>query len=270
MSVGINSGRDRATIPDVTSASGFGLAANTMVARRTMKAALPQRVRLGERLPPLDGAIAEAGLARPRHFWLKRSIDIVVALAGAALYLPIMAVAVLAVQLVDPGPVFYVQDRRGLHGHPIKVWKLRTMYADAATRLEQYLAADPAARREWRCCFKLRRDPRILPGIGRFLRQSSIDELPQIWNLIRGDMTLVGPRPLPDYHLAVFDQDFRRLRQSVLPGLTGLWQVRARSDGDHAVLRHLDSYYVGNVSMTLDLEILLLTVGAVLIGRGAR
>ena len=109
----------------------------------------------------------------------------------------------------------------------------------------------------------------MLPWVGSFLRRSSIDELPQIWNLIRGDMTLVGPRPLPDYHLDAFDGEFRRLRQSVVPGLTGLWQVAVRSDGDCATLRRLDSFYIKNRSPGLDLAILLRTVIVVLTGRGA-
>ena len=189
---------------------------------------------------------------------------------GVAFYLPVIVLAALAVQLVDRGPVFFAQERRGLNGRVIKVWKLRTMYADAAARLERHLASDRAARQEWRRQCKLRNDPRILPGIGTFLRRSSIDELPQIWNLICGDMTLVGPRPLPDYHLRAFDQEFCHLRHSVVPGLTGLWQVAARSDGDNATLRRLDTYYVRNRTLALDLKVLFRTVGAVLLGRGAR
>jgi lipopolysaccharide/colanic/teichoic acid biosynthesis glycosyltransferase len=239
------------------------------LARRSgAAAALERRMRLARhRGHAYQGAV---GSGRTGHFWLKRTIDIIVALFGAAFYLPIIALAVLAVQLVDPGPVLYVQERRGYHGRPIRMWKLRTMYTDAATRLTQHLAADPAAREEWRRRFKLRKDPRILPWIGAFLRRSSVDELPQVWNLIRGDMTLVGPRPLPDYHLEAFDWDFRRLRQSVVPGLTGLWQVTARSDGDNAMMRHSDTHYVTHWSIALDLQILLRTIAAVLSGRGAR
>ena len=208
--------------------------------------------------------------ARPAYFWLKRTLDLIVAVAGAAFYLPIIVVAVLAVQLVDRGPVFYAQARRGYGGCRIRVWKLRTMYCDSADRLERHLVADPQAQQEWRRYYKLRRDPRVLPWVGGFLRRSSIDELPQIWNLIRGEMTLVGPRPLPDYHLDAFDRGFCRLRQSVVPGLTGLWQVAARSDGDCAALRRLDSYYIENWSLQLDLLIMLRTVSVVLTGRGAR
>jgi len=201
---------------------------------------------------------------------LKRSFDIALAVFGAAFYVPVILVAAMAVQLVDPGPAFYAQERRGQGGRLIRVWKLRTMYVDAAARLERHLAAHAEARAEWNRFFKLRNDPRILPWIGAFLRRFSIDELPQIWNLVRGDMTLVGPRPLPDYHLAAFDGAFRHRRQTVVPGLTGLWQVSARSDGDAGALRKLDTLYLESRSIRLDLAILLRTVLVVLTGRGAR
>ena len=135
---------------------------------------------------------------------LKRGLDLVVVLLAAAMFLPLIGLAAIAIKLVDRGPVFYAQERRGLGGRTIRVWKLRTMYCDAAARLERHLAENLAARAEWNRFFKLRRDPRVLPWIGGLLRRSSIDELPQVWNLLVGEMTLVGPRPLPDYHLAAF------------------------------------------------------------------
>jgi lipopolysaccharide/colanic/teichoic acid biosynthesis glycosyltransferase len=239
-------------------------------ARRSVDSIVKRGLRTPARPGPFRGAAGVGIRARPADFWLKRSLDLVVAVAGAAFYLPIIVAAVLAVQFVDRGPIFYAQVRRGHGGRPIRVWKLRTMYRDSAARLERHLMADPRAQREWCRYFKLRRDPRVLPWVGDFLRRSSIDELPQIWNLIRGEMTLVGPRPLPDYHLDAFDREFRRLRQSVVPGLTGLWQVAVRSDGDCAALRRLDSYYIKNWSLRLDLSILLRTVRVVLTGRGAR
>jgi lipopolysaccharide/colanic/teichoic acid biosynthesis glycosyltransferase len=201
---------------------------------------------------------------------LKRGLDLALVLLSAALFLPLIGLAALAIQLVDRGPAFYAQERRGLGGRRIRVWKLRTMYCDSAVRLERHLAANPAARVEWNRFFKLRHDPRVLPWIGGLLRRSSIDELPQVWNLLRGEMTLVGPRPLPDYHLAAFDGAFRHQRQTVVPGLTGLWQVAARSDGDAAIMRRLDGFYIANRSVGLDLRILLRTVAVVLTGHGAR
>ena len=206
----------------------------------------------------------------PAERRLKRGLDLAVVLLSAAIVLPLIGLAALAIRLVDRGPVFYAQERRGLGGRVIRVWKLRTMYCDAAARLDRHLAENPAARAEWSRFFKLGHDPRVLPWIGGFLRHSSIDELPQVWNLLRGEMTLVGPRPLPDYHLAAFDGAFRHQRQSVVPGLTGLWQVAARSDGDAQVMRRLDGFYIANRSLRLDLVILVRTVAVVLAGRGAR
>src|SRR5581483_11873857 len=166
-------------------------------------------------------------------------------------------------------PVFYRQMREGMHGCRIPVWKLRTMRVDGDRILDEWFQSHPADREEWRQHFKLRRDPRILPVIGPLLRRSSLDELPQLWSVLRGRMSLVGPRPLPDYHLREFSAEFRSLRTKVLPGLTGLWQVSARSDGDLRAHEALDSFYIRNWSPWLDLYILARTVAAVLLGRGA-
>jgi lipopolysaccharide/colanic/teichoic acid biosynthesis glycosyltransferase len=235
----------------------------------------------GRSIAPIDGGAARRavhpvspaardGLGRRLELATKRGLDLVAILAGGLLALPIILLAALAIKLADGGPVFYAQVRRGHRGQPIRVWKLRTMFEDAEQRLERHLAADASARAEWARGFKLRRDPRILPVVGHVLRCSSFDELPQLWNMLRGEMTLVGPRPLPDYHLAAFDAGFVHLRQSVLPGLTGLWQVSCRSNGDSAAFVRWDGEYVRNWSLLLDLKILLLTVLTVLVCKGAR
>jgi Undecaprenyl-phosphate galactose phosphotransferase WbaP len=209
-------------------------------------------------------------LCSRRSRLLKRMLDLLLAIPIALLVLPGVALAALLIKLVDPGPAFFVQRRIGQNGKTVKVLKLRTMYADSERLVEEHFRDNPQARAEWQRFFKLRHDPRILPMIGNFLRRFSADELPQLWNVICGDMSLVGPRPLPTYHAEQFDEEFRSLRISVPPGITGLWQVSARSDGDLQILREQDLCYIRNWSPSLDLYILLQTVPAVLGAKGAR
>jgi Undecaprenyl-phosphate galactose phosphotransferase WbaP len=218
----------------------------------------------------LIGLQMRRNLLLRRNRLLKQVTDHLIALPLALASAPIIAVLALWIMAVSAGSPFYAQLRAGKGGRAIKVWKLRTMYADAEARLEQHLAEHAAARQEWNRYFKLTDDPRILPGIGHFLRRTSLDELPQIVNVMRGEMSLVGPRPFPKYHLDRFDQSFQSLRSSVVPGITGLWQVSARSDGDLAVQQALDTYYIRNWSVWIDFYILSRTLGAVLAGRGAR
>jgi lipopolysaccharide/colanic/teichoic acid biosynthesis glycosyltransferase len=199
----------------------------------------------------------------------RRACDIAIA-GGALLALaPIMIFAAAAVWISDPGPVIYRQTRRGLNGGLVSVLKFRTMYRDAEERLQVLLREDPAARAEWETHFKLRDDPRILPGVGSLLRSSSIDELPQLFNVLGGSMSAVGPRPLPDYHMSALRPEFREKRGEVTPGLTGLWQVTSRSDSDLDLLQQLDSFYIDNRSSALDLSILARTFSAVLRRSGA-
>jgi len=201
---------------------------------------------------------------------VKRMFDILVSLPLLVMAMPIIIALVLLIKVIDPGPGFFRQQRVGHNGRPIEVIKLRTMYINAEMYLQEYLERDPQARTEWEQCFKLSRDPRILPFIGKFMRRSSLDELPQLVNVLLGHMSLVGPRPFPSYHLDAFDEDFRNLRASVPPGLTGFWQISSRSDGDLSVQKTQDSFYVKNWSFWMDLWILLQTLPAILLMRGAR
>jgi Undecaprenyl-phosphate galactose phosphotransferase WbaP len=204
-----------------------------------------------------------------RNHALKMAMDRALALPLFVMSLAPMAVAALWIKLSSRGPAFYRQMREGLDGRRVPVWKLRTMHTDGDRLLDKWMQDHPEDRAYWNSHFKLRRDPRVLPVIGPLLRRTSLDELPQLWSVLTGEMSLVGPRPLPDYHLGQFGAEFRTLRTRVLPGLTGLWQVSARGDGDVQVLQALDTFYIRNWSPWLDLYILARTVTAVLLARGA-
>lgn len=220
-------------------------------------------------LGPYLALQVQQNLLLPSNQTIKRGFDIAAALLLLLLAAPAMAMAALLIVLVSPGPVFYAQIRAGRDGRPFKMWKLRTMVVDADRQLAQTLAASPEARESWEKAVKIPNDPRILPWIGTIFRKYSIDELPQFWNVIRGEMSLVGPRPLPDYHTERLPTLANQLRQRVRPGITGLWQISGRGDVSTHELQRLDIHYVRNWSLWLDLHILLRTIGTVLGGRGA-
>jgi lipopolysaccharide/colanic/teichoic acid biosynthesis glycosyltransferase len=206
----------------------------------------------------------------PFNRWLKRGFDVVLGTIAGLAALPIVAAAVAWIKCVSPGAdAIFWQEREGENGSIIRIPKLRTMYPDAETMLRQYLEANEEAKTEWDRCCKLKNDPRILPGIGKLLRRTSLDELPQLWSIAKGEMSLVGPRPFPAYHNRKFEPEVRAFRTKVTPGLTGLWQISGRSDGDIAVQAKLDTYYIRNWSPWLDVYILGRTLRAVLTGKGA-
>ena len=199
---------------------------------------------------------------------LKRVMDLVLVLITLPLWLPLCLVITLAIYLEGGGSALYFQERLGKNNLPFKTIKFRTMVPEAEGVLQEKLDSDPALRAEWETNFKLRRDPRIT-GVGTWLRKTSLDEVPQLINVLRGEMSLVGPRPLPEYHqrkLAARTQD---LRSRLRPGLTGLWQISGRSDIGLDGMERWDGYYVRNWSVWLDLVILFRTTRAVVKRSGA-
>ncbi len=180
---------------------------------------------------------------------------------------PVLLAVLLAIRITDPGPVFFGHYRVGRGGRLIKVLKFRSMRVDAQQRLAELLASDVQARAEWERDFKLSNDPRVT-RTGRFLRRSSLDELPQLFNVLKGEMRLVGPRPITAQELRRYGSA-RWHYLSVTPGVTGLWQVSGRNELSYAERVELDRYYVDNRSLLLDASILCRTVLVVTTGRGA-
>ena len=220
-------------------------------------------------LGDLTGIEYTNNLLMHRNRVIKRALDLTVGLTALLIAAPLIGLAIALVRLIDGESALFVQDREAQDGRRIAVLKIRTMRKDAEARLEEYLHARPALKREWDARFKLADDPRLLPLVGRLFRRFSIDELPQILNVLRGEMSLVGPRPFPDYHLQRFSPAFRQLRARVAPGITGLWQVTVRSAGSIDDQEAFDSYYIRNWSVWMDLYVLGRTVLAVASGRGA-
>ena len=208
-------------------------------------------------------------LLLPHNRFIKLASDYVLTIPLFVISLPVMVLAAMCIKIVTRGPVLYAQRREGLGGRMFNMWKLRTMFEDADTRLDRHLVENPEFQNEWDKYMKLRHDPRVIPGIGRWLRKTSIDELPQLWNVLLGKMSLVGPRPFPSYHLERFTNESRELRTYVRPGITGLWQIEGRSNADISLQQDLDMYYIRNWSLWLDLYILVCTISAVIKQKGA-
>lgn len=206
-------------------------------------------------------------LLDPWPRFVKRALDVYGVIMGGLLISPLLFLIALAV-LIDSGwPVFYGHRRVGEGGRHFRCWKFRTMHRDADRLLEDFIARDPELQREWEQNFKLRRDPRVT-RVGRFLRRTSLDELPQLINVLKGEMSLVGPRPIVDSEVVRYGEEFDLYRR-VRPGISGLWQIRGRNDTSYAERVRLDSQYVRNWSIWLDLVILWRTVICVLSKRGA-
>ncbi len=206
-------------------------------------------------------------LLMPGARWIKRAIDVTAVVLAAPLILPIVGFLALLVKITSPGPAFYQSSRVGRNGKTIGIWKLRTMVPNADRLLKEYLAENPDLQRDWERLHKLPKDPRVTI-IGKFLRKASLDELPQLWNVFTGDMSLVGPRPLPPAQVSKY-QSIYPLYIRVTPGITGLWQVNGRSSTSHEARVSYDAEYVRNWSVCLDLYILARTIRAVATGEGA-
>jgi len=193
----------------------------------------------------------------------KRILDVTVVLLAAPFVLPIVVMLVLLIAM-EGGHPFYCQDRVGRHGRTFRIWKLRSMCLDSDQVLRSYLAFNPQAGEEWSVTQKLKADPRVT-RIGRILRKSSLDELPQLWNVLIGDMSLVGPRPMLPEQRSLYPGE---RYYSLLPGITGLWQVSDRNDSAFADRARFDDLYDREVSFRLDLKLLLATVRVVYRGTG--
>jgi exopolysaccharide production protein ExoY len=189
---------------------------------------------------------------------LKRALDVFLVLIALPIILPLVAIAAFAVWC-EGGKPFYSQLRIGRNGRHFRIWKLRTMVPNADALLESYLAANPKARAEWDTTQKLANDPRIT-RLGRFLRRTSFDELPQLWNVFKGDMSLVGPRPMmPCQQILYPGRAYYRLR----PGVTGFWQISQRNRSSFASRAKFDTAYERRVSLGTDLKVILSTVRVV-------
>lgn len=227
----------------------------------------PSQLPTAGHLASLDPTLGRQSLrSRPRGLYRsagKRIIDIVFVIAAA----PVIVIVVMILALViarDGGSPFFSQMRVGRDGRSYRMWKLRTMVTDADTRLDTHLASDPDARDEWDRTQKLRNDPRVT-RFGRALRKSSLDELPQLWNVLTGDMSLVGPRPmLPSQQPLYPGSAYYNLR----PGITGMWQVSSRNNSEFIERAAFDQEYEQRLSFLTDLRLIVATLAVVLRGTG--
>lgn len=202
---------------------------------------------------------------RKSYLIAKRTIDIIISAVAIIVLLIPMAVVVLLIKLESPGPAIYVHNRIGKNGKPLPLLKFRSMYANAENMIDQFT---PEQKAEWQENFKLDNDPRIT-RIGKFLRRSSLDELPQLVNILKGDLSIVGPRPVVAEELERYGDNKEKLL-SVTPGLTGYWQAYARSTCTYEQRMKMELHYVENANFWWDIKIMFATVGAVFRGHGAK
>ena len=208
-----------------------------------------------------------SGLQIPLNLALRSCMNFLVSSLALMVFFPVMLLIAAMVKLSSPGPVFHTARRLGKNGKPVVIHKFRTMYSDADTILEDLLRGNPDMLEEWNRSFKLKNDIRITP-LGRLLRKTSLDELPQLFSVLKGELNLIGPRPIVEDEVKYFGDDYP-LVSSVTPGITGMWQVSGRNDTSYQERVLLEKYYVMNWSPWLDIYILLKTVLEVVLCRGA-
>ena len=201
--------------------------------------------------------------------WIKAVMDRVLGFILFVLFTPVIALLAKKVRDTDSNSPFYSQVRVGYRGKDVRIHKLRSMRVDAQEVLDKLLAEDPAAKAEWEKYYKLKNDPRVISGVGELLRKYSLDELPQFYDVVRGELSLVGPRPFPQYHMDSFSKEFATFRTSVMPGLTGLWQICVRSDGGIDIQEAIDTYYIEHRTLWMDIDILFNTISCVILAKGA-
>ncbi len=203
-----------------------------------------------------------------KHNGVKRGFDILFSLSILILTAPLFICIAIAIRIFSKGKVVYAHERIGRGGKPFRCYKFRTMYADADQKLRELLEHSPDKRKEWETFHKLKDDPRVTP-IGKFLRSSSLDEFPQFWNVLKGELSVVGPRPVVRTELINHYQQRAHKILSLRPGITGLWQIAGRSDTSYETRMLLDEKYIDERSFLVDLKIISKTIPSILSSKGA-
>lgn len=213
------------------------------------------------------GDMGFSELINEKQDYVKRGLDLLLTVGGGLCLLPFLLIIALLVAIDNKGDVIFAHRRIGQNGKEFKCYKFQTMIPNAKQALEEYLSKNPEARKEWEANFKLVNDPRVTK-LGGFLRKTSLDEMPQLWNVIVGDMSLVGPRPIVSKEVERYGENFKEYAMCK-PGITGIWQVSGRSDTTYEERVAMDTWYAYNRTNILDLKYLFLTIKVVLFGKGA-
>lgn len=223
---------------------------------------------LNFRVTMVEIAKSKSALLVPQRMPSKRVFDVLFSLFALAVTFPLFMLISFAIRLTSPGKVIYAHERLGRGGKPFKCYKFRTMYANADEKLRHLLRDHPEVKQEWERSYKLKNDPRITP-VGRFLRKTSLDELPQFLNVLKGDLSVVGPRPIVQQEAEKYVKEKTPLLLSIKPGLTGLWQVSGRSNTSYERRIELDLLYIEKQSLLLDCKLILKTLPAMFSRDGA-